>query len=207
MKFKFTYIILIFIVACLLLCNIGLLYLHQKDKSKLENTIHNISKLENLKGIEFMFEESKAITKTSFKYEQYNIGDVYIYTGSDNNALQSVRNITNKPKLVMGLNKNMCSPCIEGVLFILQEFFPDYKTNPNIICIADIEQRFKDNYFNMKVISFHQKGDFPLYEIDKPYFFILDKDLYVKLLFITSNASPEMIKEYLKIIKLRYPEI
>lgn len=47
-----------------------------------------------------------------------------------------------------------------------------------------------------------------MYEIKiMPYFFILDKDLRVKLLFITDKTSPELTKEYLKIIKERYMEI
>ena len=47
--------------------------------------------------------------------------------------------MADQPKLVLGLNQNMCSPCVYGVLEDLKEFFPDYETNPDIIYIADIE--------------------------------------------------------------------
>jgi len=208
MKTKSTQTLLICIAACLLLCNIGFLYLHHQDKNKMKRAVQSMSRLGHLKNVEFMFEASKEITRTRFRYEQYQIGNVLIYLGSDNNTLFPVLSITDHPKLVFGLNQNMCSPCIEGALKIIKEFFPDYETNPNIICIADIEQRFKDNYFGKKVISFQRKADFPLYEIElMPYFFILDKDLVVKLLFITDKTSPELTKEYLKIIKDRYPDI
>ncbi|MDR2968730.1 MAG: hypothetical protein LBV32_03885, partial [Tannerellaceae bacterium] len=66
-------------------------------------------------------------------------------------------------------------------------------------------QRFKDDYYGKKVVSFLQKEDYPLYEIIMmPYFFILDEDLCVKFLFITDKTSPELTKEYLKMTKHRY---
>lgn len=188
-----------------LLFNIGLLFLNQLNKNELNSTKH---RLEHLENIEIMFEVSKEITATRFKYEQRNIGDSYIYSGSDNNTLIPIPSITNRPKLVIGLNQNMCRPCAKGVFANIKEVFPDFESNPNIICIAEIEQRFKDDYYGKKVISFHQKDNFPLYEIDStPYFFILDKDLCVKLLHITDKTSTELTKEYLKIIKERYMDI
>jgi hypothetical protein len=174
----------------------------------LERAIQSIIKLERLNSIEFRFEAFKEKTVSGFKYEQYYIGNVQIYVGSNKDKQIPVKSIADRPKLVLGLNQNMCRPCVEGVIANIKEFFPDFETNPNIICIADIEQRFKDDYFSKKVVSFHQKENFPLYEIElAPYFFILDKDLCVKLLFITDQTSPELTKEYLKIIKERYPEI
>jgi len=207
MKSKSTQIILVCIAICLLLCNIGLLYLHQQEKNRLERAVQSMNRLEYLKSVEFMFEASKEITVSRFRYEQHKLENTYIYIGSDNNTILAVRSIVDQPKLILGLNQNMCSPCIEGVLTDLKDFFPDYEINPNIIYVADVEQRFKDNYFNKKVVSFHQKGDFPLYEIEMPYFFILDKDFVVKLLFITDKTSPELTKKYLEIISGQYPNI
>jgi hypothetical protein len=200
--------IILSIVICLLLCNFYLLYLHQQDKNRLERAIQGISKLERLKSIEFIFEAFKEKTVSRFKYEQYYIGNVKIYAGSNKDKQIPVKSIADRPKLVLGLNQNMCRPCVEGVIADIKKSFPDFGTNPNIICIADIEQRFKDDYFGKKVVSFHQKEDFPLYKIElSPYFFILDNDLSVKLLFVTDQTSPELTREYLKIIKERYPEI
>jgi len=204
MKSRYTQLILSGIVVCLLLFNINLIFRQQRDKNRLATVVQNMQRLNN---VEFMFQDSKEITAKRFKYEQFNIGNVYIYTGSDKNAHMPIRSITERPKLVLGLSQNMCRPCIEGVLADLNEFFPDYETNENIIYIADIEQRFKDNYHNKKVVSFQQKDDFHLYEIENPYFFILDKDLVVKLLLITDKTSPELTKEYLKIIRERYPNL
>lgn len=205
MKEKSTQIILKCIVACFLLFNIGLLFLNQQYKSELNNTKH---RLEHFENIEIMFEVSKETTVARFKYEQCNIGNSTIYIGSDNKTLIPIQSITDRPKLVIGLNHNMCRPCVEGVFKDIKEVFPDFKSSPDIICIADIERRFKDDYYGKKVVSFHRKDDYPLYEIETmPYFFILDKDLCVKLLFITDKTSPELTKEYLKMIRKRYMDI
>lgn len=202
MKEKSTQIILKCIVPCFLLFNIGLLFLNQQYKSELNNTKH---RLEHLENIEIMFEVSKETTVARFKYEQCSIGNSDIYWGSDNKALFPVQSITDRPKLVIGLNHNMCRPCVEEVFASIKEIFPDFESNPDIICIADIERRFKDDYYGKKVVSFQEKEDYPLYEIEAmPYLFILDKDLCAKLLFITDKTSPELTKEYLKIIKERY---
>ena len=207
MKSKSSQIVLICSSVCLLLFNIALLFLRHQDQDRLDRAVQSMNKLERLKNIELLFEISKEITIKRLRFEQHNLCNTSIYIGSDNHTILPLKSITTKPKIVIGLNQNMCSPCIEGVLRDLKEFFPDYETNPNIILIAEIEQRFKNNYYNMKVVSFHQKNDFPLYEIELPYFFILDEDLCVKMLFITDKTSPELTKAYLKIIRERYPDI
>lgn len=205
MKEKSTQIILKYIIACFVLFNIGLLLLNQQYKSELKGTK---LKLNHLEDVEIMFEVSKETTVARLKYEQCSIDDSDIYWGSDNKVLIPVRSITNQPKLVIGLNQNMCRPCVEGTFADIKDVFPGFESNPNIICIADIERRFKDDYYGKKVVSFYQKDAYPLYEIETmPYFFILDKDLCVKQLFITDKTSPELTKEYLKIIKQRYMDI
>lgn len=202
MKGISTVFILKCVTACFLLFNVSLLFLNQQGKKELAN---EKLKVKHLEDVAFMYEVSKETTLTGFKYEQRRIEDSCVYIGSDNKTLIPFHTIVDRPKLVIGLNQNMCRPCVEGVFNSIKEVFPDFKTNPDIICIADIEQRFKDDYYGKKVLSFSRKEAFPLYEIEtKPYFFILDKDLCVKLLFITDQVSPELTIEYLKVIKERY---
>ena len=178
MKNISTQIVLKSLVGCFLLFNVALLFSSQRYRLKLKEASYKIKELENTS---LKFDISKEITTSRFNYEQR--------------------------KLVIGLNQNMCRPCVEGVFEEVRKVFPDFDSNPNILCVADIEQRFKDDYYGKKVISFSKKEDFPLYEIvATPYFFILDKDLYVKLLFITDKTSPELTADYLKIIKERYLE-
>ncbi len=202
MNGKSTQLILKCIAICFLLFNIGLLFLNQLGREELANTKLKLSHMED---VAFMYEVSKETTITGLKYEQRCIEDSCVYIGSNNKKIISVHSILDRPKLVIGLNQNMCRPCVEGVFANIKDVFPDFESNPDILCIADIEQRFKDDYYGKKVVSFPQKEAYPLYEIEtKPYFFVLDKDLCVKLLFVTDQTSPELTTEYLKIIKARY---
>ena len=204
MKNISTQIVLKSLVGCFLLFNVALLFYSQRYRLKFKEASYKIKELENTS---LKFDISKEITTSRFNYEQRKIGNSPVYIGSDDETLIPIHEITDRPKLVIGLNQNMCRPCVEGVFEEVRKVFPDFDSNPNILCVADIEQRFKDDYYGKKVISFSKKEDFPLYEIvATPYFFILDKDLYVKLLFITDKTSPELTADYLKIIKERYLE-
>ena len=155
MKTKSTYIILICIIICALLSNIRLLYLYKQNNIRMEAILKT---MEHLTEIEFMHNISKELTISRITYEQHDISNAYIYIGSDKNALLPVSNIINRPKLVLGLNQNMCAPCILGVLDNIKEIFSD-------------------------------------------------KDLVVKILFVTDKTSPDLTKEYLKIIRERYRDL
>ena len=86
MKNKATQLILIGSVVCLLFCNISLLFLNQLGKNEQIRLKHE---LRHLESVEFMFDISKEITASRFRYDQYHIGDVFIYTGSDNNSISN----------------------------------------------------------------------------------------------------------------------
>ena len=120
MKNKSKSIILLCITICFLLFNVGLLFLIQLYKTELNNVKH---RLEHLESIEFMFDESKGITINRFKYEQYSIGNSPIYVGSNDGNIIPILSITDQPKLVVGLNQNMCRPCVEAVFNDVKEFF------------------------------------------------------------------------------------
>ena len=111
------------------------------------------------------------------------------------------------PKLVFGSSQNMCPPCIYDIIDIIEEIFPDYKVNDRIIFIADVEQRFKENYHNKILLNFLKKSEFPLRDFRVPYLFILDENITVKMLFITDKENPQLTKEYLKSVKRIFPEL
>ncbi|MDR3340284.1 MAG: hypothetical protein LBT25_09400 [Candidatus Symbiothrix sp.] len=202
---KIKNVIIICIIACLLGLDIYLLHINYQNRAIITTLNKAFERTDHLRSVEYLYKVSKEITKIRLQYERYPITNHEIYAGSDTTKIMSIESLVDKPKLIFGSSQNMCLPCIYSVLDQLAEIMPDYSNNENIIFIADIENRLKNNYHNKKVISFIRKEDFPLYEIGAPYLFILDKDMLVKMLFITDKTNPELTKEYLKMVKKRFP--
>ena len=99
MKTNSPQTILAIIAVCLLLFNINLLYLNHQNKNRLTRVAQDIQRLEYLKNVEYMLQDSKELTVARFNYEQFHIGDATVYIGSDRNAVMPLRRITEQPKL------------------------------------------------------------------------------------------------------------
>jgi hypothetical protein len=197
-------IVLACIIGCLLLSDIYFLHISYKDKATIEILNESLNQMKSLSIIESLYNISKEIAKTRLRYEQYPLNNRNIYIGSDTSKIMSIKALVDRPKLIFGSSQDMCSPCVFSVLDQLAEIIPNYSYNEDVIFIADIENRLKENYHNKKVVSFLNEKDFPLYKIKTPYLFILDNDLVVKMLFIADKSSPELTKEYLKAIKTHF---
>ena len=107
MKNISTQIVLKSLVGCFLLFNVALLFSSQRSRLQLKEASHKIKELENTA---LKFDISKEITTSRFNYEQRKIGNSPVYIGSDDETLIPIHEITDRPKLVIGLNQNMCRP-------------------------------------------------------------------------------------------------
>jgi hypothetical protein len=192
------------IAGCLLIFNIRLFHINRQNKVVIETLTKELDRIGYLLEFEYLYKASKELNIFILRNEQYPLKNYEIYIGADKNKVIPIETLIDKPKLIFGSSQNMCSPCIYSVLDKLKEVFPDYIENENILFVADIEQRLKDNYHHKKVVSFENEEDFPLYKSGMPYFFILDEDMMIKMLFITDKVSPDLTKEYLTLIKERF---
>ncbi|MDR0603601.1 MAG: hypothetical protein LBG80_04775 [Bacteroidales bacterium] len=192
-------------VVCLIVCLAGLdgwlLYSNWRNKIAVNILNEELKKTATLYQVEYLYKVSKELSKLRLQYEHYPLNNCKIYIGSDTSKIVSVETLVNKPKLIFGLPKDICPPCIDFVIEQLKEIMPDHLYNDDVIFVADIERRLKDNYYNKQVVSFHNKNDFPLYKIGVPYLFVLDDNMVVKMLFITDKGNPELTAEYIKNIK------
>lgn len=152
-------------------------------------------------------QEQNLIHESYILYESLDIPihDLTAYWGNDQ-AFFNITELTNTPKLIFRYNLSMCTPCIEATLSSIKQVFPDYEKNQNIIfsCMG-LDSRLKRS-FNGKVnLSFTQDNlPLPLEQHQVPYFFILDKDLKVKSLFVVPKGSKERIVNYLTITNKKY---
>jgi hypothetical protein len=212
---KTSYVILIFIVVgSLVALNIRLMHINhqireskEQDKMVIESLNRELSKVAHLREFEYLYKASGEMTVYRLQNELYSLANRKVYFGADKSKIFPIEHLVERPKLIFGSSQNMCSPCIYAVLDKIKEVFPDYAENENILFVADIEQRLKENYHHKKVLGFYQKEEFPLYKSGMPYLFVLDKDLVIKMLYITDKTNPDLTREYLTIIKKKFSGI
>jgi hypothetical protein len=162
---KIKIIMLVCVTVCLAGLDGWLLYINNKDKIIIKILNEELEEVSVLYNVEYLYKVSKELVKLRLRYEQYPLNNCEIYTGSDTGKIMFIKALINKPKLIFGSSGSMCPPCIEAVIEQLKEIIPDYSHNDNIIFVADIEKRSKNNYHNKQVVSFRNKKDFPLYKI------------------------------------------
>jgi hypothetical protein len=212
---KTWHAILIFVVVgSLVALNIRLMHINRQvreskgqDKMLIETLNRELNKTGSLREFEYLYKASKEMTVFRLQNELYSLANRKVYFGADKSKVFPIENFVKRPKLIFGSSQNMCSPCVYAVLDKLKEVFPNYAENENILFIADIEQRLKENYHRKKVLSFYREEEFPLYKSGMPYLFVLDRDMEIKMLYITDKTSPDLTGEYLAIIKNRFPGI
>ena len=77
--------------------------------------------------------------------------------------------------------------------------------NDIIFISNDLEFRLRDDFYHKKIFwNNNKKLNMPLEKAGIPTFFILDKDLQAKCVFLADKMTPEYIEDYLKIIKQRF---
>ncbi|MDR1340556.1 MAG: hypothetical protein LBK58_10965 [Prevotellaceae bacterium] len=212
---KTWHIILIFVVVgSLIALNIRLMHINRQvreskgqDKMLIETLNRELDKVSYLREFEYLYNASKEMTVFRLQNELYSLANRKVYFGADKSKVFPIESFVKHPKLIFGSSQNMCSPCVYAVLDKLKETFPNYAENENILFVADIEQRLKENYHHKKVLSFYHEEEFPLYKSGMPYLFVLDGDMEIKMLYITDKTSPDLTGEYLAVIKKRFPGI
>jgi hypothetical protein len=209
---KTQHVILIFIVTgSLIALNVRLMHINrqvrvekEQDKMLIETLNRELSKAGNLREFEYLYKASKEMTVFRLQNELYSLANRKVYFGAEKSKVFPIEDLSECPKLIFGSSQNMCSPCVYAVLDKLKEVFPDYAENENILFVADIEQRLKENYHHKKVLSFYHEDEFPLYKSGMPYLFVLDRDIAIKMLYITDKTSPDLTQIYLEEIRRKY---
>ena len=77
--------------------------------------------------------------------------------------------------------------------------------NDIIFISNNLEFRLRESFYKKQILWNNNKKLGPIFEkSDIPTFFILDKDLQAKCVFLADKMTPEYIEDYLKIIKQRF---
>lgn len=113
-------------------------------------------------------------------------------------------------KLVLRYNEDNCSSCIDHSLEALLEY-KDAIGIDNILIIATVKNNRKLKAFidkfenlNIQIINTDSEINLPIEEYNIPYFFMMNKDLKIKMLFVPIKELPDNTARYLDIISERF---
>lgn len=190
MKIKISYLII-----ALLSINIGLFVISMYKRNKISkdylyNYFYSITRKKN-----------EIIAKSELQAI-----NPFFYIGKDTIKDINIKDIIKEKILCFYFSAHTCPPCLDNIRDLIEKIFPDYKERNDIIFISnDTEFRLLGNFYEKPIFWNNNKKLGPAFEkSETPTFFILDKDLQAKCVFIADKITPEYIEDYLQIIKQRF---
>lgn len=190
MKMKISYLII-----ALLSINIGLFVINMYKRNKIsKDYLYN-----------YFYSITRKKNEIIAKSELQTINP-FFYIGKDTIKNINVKDVIKEKALCFYFSSHICPPCLDNIRDLIEKIFPDYKERNDIIFISnDMEFRLLGNFYEKPIFWNNNKRLGPAFEkSETPTFFILDKDLQAKCVFIADKMTPEYIEDYLQIIKQRF---
>ena len=190
MKMKISYLII-----ALLSINIGLFVINMYKRNKIsKDYLYN-----------YFYSITRKKNEIIAKSELQTINP-FFYIGKDTIKNINVKDVIKEKALCFYFSSHTCPPCLDNIRDLIEKIFPDYKERNDIIFISnDMEFRLLGNFYEKPIFWNNNKRLGPAFEkSETPTFFILDKDLQAKCVFIADKMTPEYIEDYLQIIKQRF---
>ena len=190
MKMKISYLII-----ALLSINIGLFVINMYKRNKIsKDYLYN-----------YFYSITRKKNEIIAKSELQTINP-FFYIGKDTIKNINVKDVIKEKALCFNFSSHTCPPCLDNIRDLIEKIFPDYKERNDIIFISnDMEFRLLGNFYEKPIFWNNNKRLGPAFEkSETPTFFILDKDLQAKCVFIADKMTPEYIEDYLQIIKQRF---
>jgi hypothetical protein len=166
------------------------------------------NKIESLENENAIIKNTNSDFKTYFKSEDVKLNESILLT-NENGLISKLKDIIMEDyTLVIRYSTYNCESCVQFQINSLKPFINKLKSN-NIIVISDENQRsiklFKEKSgFIYQTYFMHGNLIEYVDNRNEPYFFIIDKSLHTRLLFIPHKESPELTNIYLKTIVDRF---
>lgn len=139
--------------------------------------------------------------------EGLEVKNVKLYYGNDSSQNKPLYDLIQKPTLIYCVSGRMCSSCIQFGWNKMKEYFGEIANNPNIIFIvSDITPREKRSIYHNQCYSYLSDTEtlqLPVETSVIPFFFVLDTDRKVKMLFCPDSTNPLYTEKYLEIVSRR----
>lgn len=149
----------------------------------------------------------KGLTEQWLGNEGLEVKNVQLFYGNDSSQIKSLYDLIKKPTLIFCVSGRMCSSCIQFGLSKMKEYFGEIENNPDVIFIvSDITPRKKKVLYHNQCYSYLQASEtlkLPIESSAIPFFFIMDTDQKVKMLFYPDSTNPMYTEKYLEIVSRR----
>ena len=186
---------ILYIIITLLIINIGIFMINiYKQKQISQNNLYD-----------YFYTISRKKSELIVSCELQTINP-FFYIGKDTLKSINIQNLIKEKALCFYFSSHTCPPCLDNIRDLIEKIFPDYKERNDIIFISNaMEFRLLENFYEKTIFWNNNKRLGPAFEkSETPTFFILDKDLQAKCVFIADKMTPEYIEDYLQIIKQRF---
>jgi|SRR5690554_834788 len=149
-------------------------------------------------------------TFLQFETTASKIEDFIISSNGESQKKKLSDYFSGNSQLVLRYNEDNCSSCIDHSLEALLEY-KDAIGIDNILIIATVKNNRKLKAFidkfenlNIQIINTDSEINLPIEEYNIPYFFMMNKDLKIKMLFVPIKELPDNTARYLDIISERF---
>lgn len=179
------------ITFCILI--VGLAILNQKKSDNRQNLkqASDDNELYYLRGL----------FNVGIESENLGINDAKLFYGNDS-VLIPISQLLETPQLIYRVSGNMCSPCIEFGFQQMKTIFGKLGCESKAIIVSsDMSPLEKKRLYESNCYSLVNNEplflNLPMEEYSIPFFFITDRSLRIKMLFIPDKANPQYTEKYL----------
>jgi aryl carrier-like protein len=129
-----------------------------------------------------------------------------VYFGSDSLKMIDMKHLIKKHKFFLYFSSITCSPCIEQTVKCIEDVFPKYNEDDEIIFIApDYPGRIKNNYYGKKLLSLKNNTlGISLENKNIPFIFTLSEEMRIKELHIVNKNDFHKTVEFLNKLNSKY---
>lgn len=194
-------------IVFLVVLNIVLLF-HLKSEKEYVRTAHQ-QYVEQLNVEQSKFQVLFQNQLRQYDNEGMRLPDFYLKEIEVRDSFPASALIGDKTVLFFRFKETHCDVCVNKFMELLATIPDDFPAqNLVLLCgygnVHEYRTFVRKNKLRMQVFNVQEISGLPIERHDKPYFFVLDKELRIKNVFVPDEHNPDYMNRYLAFIKDKY---
>ena len=200
-----------FLIACcvvvLIVLNVFLLFQLKVQKERVRFEREKYSRSMEVEQIRSFVSFQDQLLQ--YENEGVFLSDFYVKDMEVSDSFPVTDLIGENPVLFLRFEETHCDLCINKFMEILGHIPNDFPVeNVVVLCgyhnMHEYRTFVHKNNLRVGIFNIQKIGGLPMEEHDKPYFFLLDKELRIKNIHIPDKDYPERVDGYLSFIRKKY---